>query len=261
MFCKNCGKEVADGLKFCPACGGAMEETTPVYDATPQAYGAQQKTGFALDAQKKKLIAIVAAVLVVAILAIIFIPKLFGGVKSAEDLAIKAVEANLENDLEYYEFYMYDYYDYTERRWTGYAEDNDMTLEEYIEEKAFDEYGVAGITTVKEYYEEASNYENVLREDVSYSYDCEAMVKKEYSEDKNSDEFEEEIEYILESQAEYGSESRFYGIDVDKIEEFADVVVHVDAEVDDNTGSFKVYVTAVKYDGAWKLYEDVDFDY
>ena len=54
MFCKNCGKEVADGLKFCPACGGAMEETTPVYDATPQAYGAQQKTGFALDAQKKK---------------------------------------------------------------------------------------------------------------------------------------------------------------------------------------------------------------
>ena len=28
MFCKNCGKEINDGVKFCPSCGQNQEETT-----------------------------------------------------------------------------------------------------------------------------------------------------------------------------------------------------------------------------------------
>lgn len=32
MFCKHCGKEVKDGVKFCPSCGGSIE----VVDGTTQ---------------------------------------------------------------------------------------------------------------------------------------------------------------------------------------------------------------------------------
>lgn len=28
MFCKNCGKELADGVKFCPECGTNQKEST-----------------------------------------------------------------------------------------------------------------------------------------------------------------------------------------------------------------------------------------
>ena len=28
MFCRNCGKEIEDGVKFCPACGTAVETGT-----------------------------------------------------------------------------------------------------------------------------------------------------------------------------------------------------------------------------------------
>lgn len=28
MFCKNCGKEIADGTKFCSQCGAAQEDLT-----------------------------------------------------------------------------------------------------------------------------------------------------------------------------------------------------------------------------------------
>ena len=28
MFCKNCGKEISDGTKFCPECGATQEAST-----------------------------------------------------------------------------------------------------------------------------------------------------------------------------------------------------------------------------------------
>ena len=39
MFCKNCGKEVADGTKFCPNCGaqiGAAAQTAEPKTAEPK---------------------------------------------------------------------------------------------------------------------------------------------------------------------------------------------------------------------------------
>lgn len=33
-FCINCGKQVAEGVKFCPSCGASM--ATPVAEAAPQ---------------------------------------------------------------------------------------------------------------------------------------------------------------------------------------------------------------------------------
>ena len=38
MFCKNCGKEVSDGTKFCPNCGAQLG------GAEQQASGTQQTT-------------------------------------------------------------------------------------------------------------------------------------------------------------------------------------------------------------------------
>ena len=34
MFCKNCGKEIADGTKFCPQCGAIQENQTNVVAST-----------------------------------------------------------------------------------------------------------------------------------------------------------------------------------------------------------------------------------
>ena len=255
MFCKNCGKEVADGLRFCPACGGVMEEA-PVYDATPQDFGVPAKKGFVLNDQMKKLIPVVAIALVVVILAIIFLPKLFGG-NSAEDLAIKAVEAELDCDMDLYDLYYYDYFEYRERKWSENAADNDMTLEAYIQEKAFDEGFGSGISTVEEYYEAECDAYAEAFDKIDFDYDLEAMVKKEYSEDENPREFREELEYIRESQAEYGLDSSWYGIDVDDIDAFADVNVFIDGELNDMPCNGKAEVYAVKINGSWKL---VDFD-
>ncbi len=41
-FCTHCGKENAEGLKFCPACGSAMEAAPPPAAAAPAAPAYQQ---------------------------------------------------------------------------------------------------------------------------------------------------------------------------------------------------------------------------
>ncbi len=38
MFCKKCGKEVADGTKFCPNCGENLENTTVVFQNNSENY-------------------------------------------------------------------------------------------------------------------------------------------------------------------------------------------------------------------------------
>lgn len=31
MFCRNCGQEIKDGVKFCPCCGMGVEKPTEIY--------------------------------------------------------------------------------------------------------------------------------------------------------------------------------------------------------------------------------------
>lgn len=37
MFCRNCGNQLADGVRFCPYCGTDLGETAPVYPPQSQA--------------------------------------------------------------------------------------------------------------------------------------------------------------------------------------------------------------------------------
>ena len=43
MFCRNCGKEVADGQKFCSFCGANISPTHEAYDAAKQAFNNAEK--------------------------------------------------------------------------------------------------------------------------------------------------------------------------------------------------------------------------
>lgn len=38
MFCKKCGKEIAEGTKFCPNCGANQEETKIVFESDNSTY-------------------------------------------------------------------------------------------------------------------------------------------------------------------------------------------------------------------------------
>ena len=63
MYCKNCGKEIKDGMRFCPRCGKPVSQTT----------GGKKRTGGSGKKKpdmNKKLIA-GAAVIVIVILAVV----------------------------------------------------------------------------------------------------------------------------------------------------------------------------------------------
>ncbi|MBR5144362.1 MAG: zinc-ribbon domain-containing protein, partial [Clostridia bacterium] len=34
MFCKNCGKEIADGARFCASCGATVDSESKAAEAT-----------------------------------------------------------------------------------------------------------------------------------------------------------------------------------------------------------------------------------
>lgn len=52
MYCKHCGKELADDAKFCPSCGGAISETVSGNKpATSPAVSVRQEKS---EAEKKK---------------------------------------------------------------------------------------------------------------------------------------------------------------------------------------------------------------
>ena len=61
MFCKNCGKQIADDAKFCPECGTSNETATSVVT---------ENTEKAIDQKKKVSAKIIVAVVLVAVLLI-----------------------------------------------------------------------------------------------------------------------------------------------------------------------------------------------
>ena len=82
-FCANCGTQLQDGVKFCPACGHAVEsaQTQQQADNTPHDYTQPIFTGEARqsgddDAQNNKAMAIIAYIL-------FFIPLLVGAHKTS----------------------------------------------------------------------------------------------------------------------------------------------------------------------------------
>ena len=43
MFCSSCGKEIADGVRFCPACGAAVDNQTGGTVSMPEQQKVQEK--------------------------------------------------------------------------------------------------------------------------------------------------------------------------------------------------------------------------
>lgn len=66
MFCKSCGKEIKDDIKFCPACGNAVKKENS--DPIDELYDNVNNT---IQANKKKAMYVVAAVVVVILIAVL----------------------------------------------------------------------------------------------------------------------------------------------------------------------------------------------
>lgn len=80
MYCRNCGKPLPDGVRFCPACGAAQTaaDPRPVQPAPPQAQA---------PAKKKPVGLILAAVLLLAaalVGALVIAPSMGGPCEKAE---------------------------------------------------------------------------------------------------------------------------------------------------------------------------------
>jgi uncharacterized membrane protein len=77
-FCKNCGTQVQDGVKFCPACGKEVAVQTPAQPQYQQQAYQQPQTpqAPASDAQANKLMAILSYI-------IFFIPLITGDHKKS----------------------------------------------------------------------------------------------------------------------------------------------------------------------------------
>lgn len=71
MFCKNCGSQLQDDAKFCTTCGSATETTcVPASDPISTEQAAHDRT---LNARKKKVIALVSIVCIVAVVAFLLL--------------------------------------------------------------------------------------------------------------------------------------------------------------------------------------------
>lgn len=69
MFCKNCGKEIEDGTKFCPHCGTSIAADTPSTEQAPPKRSPVAKTASNRNGLKtaKLIIGIISIVLFIII--------------------------------------------------------------------------------------------------------------------------------------------------------------------------------------------------
>lgn len=117
MFCKNCGKQLADGTQFCPYCGALQHTAPPEYNAVPtDANGKPMKKLF-----KKSTIIIICAVAA----AVIFITAVIGAVTGF--VFHKTHRGyDIEDRLDEYFDNYYDDYDDDDYPWEYFDDDDDF---------------------------------------------------------------------------------------------------------------------------------------
>ena len=74
MYCKYCGKEIADDAKFCPECGGQITGPTPLLQVDPN-MPKKKKSGCGTCG-------LIALGVLIAFIALIFFPIIFSGTNS-----------------------------------------------------------------------------------------------------------------------------------------------------------------------------------
>lgn len=270
MFCKNCGQEINDGIRFCPACGSvqdaeqvapAAEATAPVTDVVTQ----QQITTVVkapMDPQKKKMILIAAAaVIVVVVLLIVFLGKGGNGgsgkvnAATPEEAAQAVVKADyLEDEVEKNRYWFYDMI----------AEEVSEAEEEI---KMYAQYGaseneilqsLASMRGLEGTYNSVSSLINAgyeadkeeraeeLKERFG-DYTITTEVESTVNYDSDSYTFEDIVDYI----------DRYYEdeeIDTSKITECVEVEVELAIECEDGTETVDYDVMVIKYDDNWRVY-------
>lgn len=224
MFCKNCGQQNADGVKFCGACGSPMAAPATVGTAPPSVQQPINTYGAPVPQKSNgKIIAIVAAVVAaVAVLVVILVVCLGGDSKSssgtggrantpedvAEDYIVSVTEMNIE-----------EYVDTL----------SDCSLIRMSRKLGYDEINKDAV--IDDLYSEIDEPDDTVEYEI---------ISVERDDDWNdAEDFIEEIEYDVGYKA------------ASEITEAC--LVEVKAVVDGRDKKYKVYM--VLEDGDWKVYD------
>ncbi len=190
--CINCGQQIDKAAIVCPFCGATQEERTILIDQTQQQYTQQSQYGQRPPKKpvNRKLIAIIAGVVVAALLVIFVLTTLLGpGSLSMEGAVNAYYEAMVEKDAE-------DYVDacYPPKFLKAYADD-DLDRDDMLEyvEDMLEWYDIQDVKNIK--ITDKDNYsksevrdvnegiENYTGVKVNFSEIVEVTVEYEYKED------------------------------------------------------------------------------
>lgn len=254
MFCGKCGNEIKDGLAFCPVCGDRFNEII---------YNAESNVAHKLNKNmKKRIISIVVAVAVVVGVVGIF-RAIFSD--SAEDVAIKYIEAVTEGDLnkalKYLPVDSDKYFDSLEDFLKSKAKKNDSSIEEFykkLEEKYENEYDIdVKINDFSDIFECAQEiFERELKEEYGDDYEISiditdsekvsnAKIKQSIKEMKKSIENNDDMD--LEFMKDY--------FDTRKVKEGYKFEVELSIDGDEESDSKTIDIYVAKFDGKWKVIE------
>ena len=219
MFCRNCGKENAEGVSFCIGCGAPLATTEQAPEYAPAAAPAAP-VSFKLDQKKLGLLAGIVAGVVAFVLLLVLI---FGGTpNSAEGVAEAYVVAQLEYDVDALVDCM-----------------SEMSLLDYSKELGYKQVNEDAIVDKLE--EQVESMEKIAGDTMYVDYD---IVKVEIDED-----WKDAGEYFEEFEEEYGKEV------AGKITAMKKVKVTVKVTVAGNSNETTRNVYCVEEDGDWKVYE------
>jgi hypothetical protein len=87
MFCPSCGKQIQDGIAFCPFCGHGLPQNSfqPPRQSSPQTYQTPPPPPYQTDKKnshiaRNAVIGFILAIVLIAIILIVFVPGIIPGV-------------------------------------------------------------------------------------------------------------------------------------------------------------------------------------
>lgn len=258
MYCKNCGKEMEEGVGFCPSCGIAVQDT-PEVEVTPvtevaEGEAPQQNSEVTQPAKKsKKLVIMIVAVAVIAALVvagIFLVPKLFGG--SYEDVAKNYALAYAEADMvEASKYSVNDTEKFYEEMIDYSCEEYGITRDDFFE-MLTEQYGVE-ITSVAQLFEvtKTETQEYFLESYGEYTITA-TVLGSEKIEAEGLASIKEAI--VEDQSADYPSV--YTDVNADKITAGYNVEVELTISGTEITDTDSETFTVVKYNGKWKVLSD-----